>query len=206
MEPASGVVRQRHRALVLVTGFGSFEKIDSNPSGEIARRLAADPPEGTEVIAAVLPVSFGRAPEAFDELLDRVRPRSPDILLGLGVMRERGFRLELRARPRLRGRVRVDVDGMAASDAESTAHPPLRSPLESWLREWAAKADGFRVSENAGGYVCERIYHHLLVRARELECSCVFLHVPPERFTPVEEQEAVVRLFLDALPKSGRAT
>ncbi len=185
--------------LLLVTGFGLFEDVEDNPSGEVALRLAGAPLQGVETIAGLLPVSFSRAPKALDDLLTRLRPRVPDLLVGLGVMRERGYRIELCARSRLRGRVRVDVDGGAAFQAEPSPYPDLRSPLEPWLRGWTAQEDGFRISENAGGYVCERVYHCLLVHSRALGRPCVFLHVPPTRFTPVEEQMPVVRRFLTAL-------
>jgi len=193
---------RRGPVLVLVTGFGSFEKVSENPSASITRALAVRPPPGVEVVPAVLPVSFARAPRAFDRSLARLRPRVPDLILGLGVMREKGFRLELRARGNSRGRARTDVDGRSASERVSSAGPTLRTPLESWLRRYA-EAQGLRLSEYAGGYVCERLYHHLLVRSREIDRAGVFLHVPPARHTPVEEQIDVVRRFLVALTRGA---
>jgi pyroglutamyl-peptidase len=193
------------RLLVLVTAFGSFEAVVENPSAGIARALAHAPPRGVEVVSSILPVSFARAPRSFDRSLSRMRPRVPDLILGLGVMRERGYRIELRARPSLRGRTRVDVDGRSAVEVAGAGGPPLWTPAGAWLGAYAAAEEGFRVSENAGGYVCERIYHHLLARAGELERPGVFLHVPPERHAPLTDQIVVVRRFLAALARASRA-
>ena len=51
----------RERRL-LVTGFGPFRDVTSNPSGAIAERLQAEPPDAWEVLSAVLPVTFDDAP------------------------------------------------------------------------------------------------------------------------------------------------
>src|SRR5262245_60480614 len=112
--------------LVCVSGFGPFESFEVNPSGALAQSLEADPPRGIRVSSAVLPVSFARAPAAFDQAFAAERPA---LFLGLGVAsRETGFRLERRAGPRLKRVRRPDVDGRLPS--EFSAEGPL---LESGL-------------------------------------------------------------------------
>jgi pyrrolidone-carboxylate peptidase len=55
------------------------------------------------------------------------------------------------------------------------------------------------ISESAGGYVCEHLYHHLLGRAGERGIPALFLHVPPERYASLARQLEVVRLVLAEL-------
>lgn len=192
--------------LVLVSGFGPFEKVERNPSGEIARELAAAPPAGVRVVAGVLPVSFERAPGTWDELLASVGGERPRLFLGLGVQKKRGYRLERRARARPKRTQRRDVDGLAArefvADGPELATGLALEPLLDALRaHGVAEA---RISEDCGGYVCERVYHHLLGRGRERDVAALFVHVPPLRFTPVERQTEILRWFLEAWAQHAR--
>ena len=190
-------------ALVLVTGFGAFEDVERNPSGEIARALEAAPPAGLDVRAAELPVTFDGAPVAVRQAVERVLPERPAALLGLGVQKEAYFRLERRARGALVGD-RSDNAGETASSAGVDAGPDLETSLElerlaTVLRE--AGADDVRISEDAGGYVCERSYHALLSAGTLLAAPTLFLHVPPVATCPTETQVPLVRALLAALLK-----
>jgi pyrrolidone-carboxylate peptidase len=185
--------------LVLVSGFGAFEKVDENPSGAIARALALDPPRGLRVRARVLPVSFARAPEGWDALL--ARSGRPALCLGIGVAKKPGFRLERYARPELKRVPRPDVDGRSAHEF-SRRGATLESSLDLARLLAGLRRRGVadvRISRSAGGYVCERIYHHLLVRASERGVPGLFVHVPPLRFTPLARQVRVLRWVLEEL-------
>lgn len=189
--------------LVLVTGFGSFEEIDDNPSAGVARSLATAPPAGLEVRSTVLPVSFQRAPAAVDALIEELHPRVPDLLVGLGVdSKGSGYRLELFARGRLKGAERVDVDGVVAAAATESENEgeALRTRLDLAALPAELHLQGFknvRLSEDAGGYVCERIYHHLLTRAETLKRPALFVHVPTPEHEPVERQVRLVTAVLE---------
>lgn len=181
----------------LVTGFGPFEAVRENPSGALARRLAAEPPAGWRIAAEELPVSFERAPAALDRLLAGLAA-PPELLLGLGVHREEGYRLERRARGRPPAVTRPDVDGRSNFEVpagEGTLASPL--PLEALVETLAA--EGLRVSEDAGGYVCERVYHRLLVHAGERGVPALFVHVPPLERAALAEQERTLRALFAAL-------
>jgi len=190
--------------LVFITGFGSFEDVEDNPSAAVARELGASPPPGIEVRSAVLPVSFARAPEAVDAALAELAPRIPTLLLGLGVAgRSRGYLLELCARGRLAGTEREDVDGVvaAAGTRDGVVLERTRLDLAGLPGELHLQGHGdTRLSEDAGGYVCEHIYHHLLVSGRELGCPSLFVHVPPVQEQSLPQQvrlvTAVIRRIL----------
>jgi pyroglutamyl-peptidase len=187
--------------LAVVTGFGPFEDVEYNPSADIARALEADPPPGIEVRAAELPVTFDGAPVAVRQAVEAILPTRPELLVGLGVQKEAYFRLERRARGALVGE-RTDNSGETASSAGVDAGPDMETSLDlealaDVLR--AAGADDVRVSEDAGGYVCERTYHALLSAGTLLPAPAVFLHIPPAGPWPVERQVPIVRALVAAL-------
>lgn len=189
-------------ALVLLSGFGPFLDVQENPSGALARALGDAPPAGMEVHGGVLPVSVERVPAAYDALLGELGERRPDLLLALGVHRGPTFRLERFARARLHAE-RPDNDGRLAAgtvvgDGVDRASSLDLEELEGALR--AAGAPATQLSDDAGGYVCERTYHHVLTRAEGLGIPGLFLHVPPLDVLPIARQVEVVRGFLARLP------
>ncbi|MDG1491968.1 MAG: hypothetical protein P8R43_08750, partial [Planctomycetota bacterium] len=70
---------------------------------------------------------------------------------------------------------------------------------ELWLR--AAGARTVSRSDDAGGYLCERIYRAGLDEAARLDLPALFLHVPPVEHMAVGAQVGVVRGLLDALAR-----
>ncbi len=184
--------------LVLITGFGTFEEVERNPSGEAARALEEHPPPGVEVRAAELPVTFDGAPAAVRQAVERLLPARPELLVGLGVQKEAYFRLERLARGALAGD-RLDDAGESASSLGVDAGPIMETSLDlerlaGVLRE--AGAGDVRVSEDAGGYVCERSYHALLCAGSRLNAPALFLHLPPIAICPIEVQVPIVRALV----------
>lgn len=189
------------RPLVLVSGFGPFERFAANPSGEVARAVGRRPPRGVTIRSIVLPVSFGRAPDELERALARCGSTRPAALLGLGVHRERGFRLELLGGPRLRRRPRPDVDGRLPAEF-ARDETPRRTTVDTAALARELRAAGVRnvrPSRSAGGYVCEWVYHHLLEHGERLGVPALFVHVPPRSATPVPRQVAVIGRVVQAL-------
>lgn len=194
---------------ILITGFGPFRghgahpRIDDNPSRAIAFALERDPPAGTRVRAAELPVTFLGAPAAIDALFAGTSER-PALLLGLGVIsRGGGYRLERRARGRLAGE-RPDQDGRTASELAIDAGPDRGTglalePLADAMR--GAGAPAVEISSDAGAYVCERSYHALLGWGEKLAVPALFVHIPPVHELDVEQQTAIVRALVEALAR-----
>lgn len=193
--------------LFLITGFGSFERVSQNPSGALARELDGDP----GVRGVELPVSFRRSAAAFDEALAGLEPGRPDFLLTLGVYSGSSFRLERRAGATL-GTGRADNDGETGdvvSGAMGGGAGDLATDLDLPLLATELGGLGLgevTVSEDAGGYLCERIYRHALVRADELGCPALFLHVPPLESVPLASQMIFARALLEALRRRSSAT
>ena len=190
--------------LFLVTGFGAFEDVTENASARIVERLLAEPPSGIELCGRVLPVSFVRSAEAIDEALRELLPRRPDFLFSMGVCPGGAMRLERRAGIRLRFD-RPDVDGLGG-ESVSLGGPDLETPLD--LEPLAALlahagACEVQVSSDAGAYVCERVYRHVLEAGARLSIPALFLHLPRADVVPVDEQIGPVRALLAHLAQQS---
>jgi pyroglutamyl-peptidase len=188
--------------LLLVTGFEPFLDVRENPSGRLVEELLADPPEGLRLAGGVLPVSIERVPAAYDALLEAA-PEPPAALVALGVQRQAYFRLERRARAALSSPKR-DNDGRLARGVTLSGADCLECALDLTVLASAldaAGADDVRISDDAGGYVCERTYHHVLTRAGELAIPGVFLHVPPLDAVPLGAQRGPVVALLVAVAR-----
>lgn len=185
---------------LLLTGFEPFLDVALNPSGEVARRLDGCRVHGVRVVGRVLPVSVARVPAALEALVAEVRPR---LLVGLGVQREPNFRFERRARlpltaakPDGDGRVPLDDVGTMPAEEHRT-----EVDVEALVRELHGRGVSARVSDDAGGYVCEWAYVHLLRHARRAGCPALFVHVPKAAAVALDDQEAVVVRILSSLTR-----
>lgn len=192
------------RDVVLITGFGPFPGVADNPSIQVARHLEQEPPTGVRVIARELPVTFEGAPEAVAAAA-REAGDALGVLLGLGVQPEPTFRLERRARGRLDG-ARPDNSGRTASGVGVDLGGDLETALD--LEHLAAVlteagAPRVAISEDAGGYVCERTYHALLARAGERGVPALFLHVPPIEVMAPADQAPIVRALVAELARQS---
>lgn len=192
---------------VLVTGFVPFRGDPYNPSGVTARALdglALALPGGRARIfgRGEIPVRFADEPgSAADAVLAAIHEVRPDVVVSLGQGSDLQFRVELRARenPEHRGgpaprelRARIDADRALAA-----------------MR--AAGCDAV-LSEDAGLYVCEDLFHHLLrwVDAQVIRAAA-FLHVP--RYVRIGEavpnaprapgQTAVPQSLIDGGARAG---
>ena len=189
--------------LVLVTGFGPFPGTRHNPSREIARLLAEAPPAGVRVSARELPVTFRGAPEAVRAAVAELAPERPRALLGLGVQPEPWFRLGRCARGRY-DTERVDNDGLCAAKMVLTVGEERRTELDLESLADALRVAGapdVRVSDDAGGYVCEAVCRVALEKGAELGVPALFLHVPPIDVMAPEEQLPKVAGVLAAMAR-----
>jgi pyroglutamyl-peptidase len=185
--------------LVLVTGFGAFADDANNPSRVVAAELERDPPRGVRVRARELPVTFAGAPRDVASFVAEFEGESPALLLGLGVQREAYFRLETRARGRFDPRRADNVGETGASIDLGREFATIVdvAQLARMLRD--AGAGDVRISDDAGGYVCERTFRALLEEGERIDAPAMFLHVPPARAVAAEEQARLVRAMLATL-------
>lgn len=180
--------------LVLVTGFGPFARVPQNPSGMLALALAKKPSRHCRIKARVLPVTFAGAP---DELASFVRTASKaSALLGMGVHPGEGFLLE-RCAKAVPDSASLDNAGESAQDFGQSRSRTTGLDLEQLANHLQpvveAQGADLSVSENAGGFVCDWTYQHILQHAERLGLAGLFLHVPPLEQTTFAKQLAVVQ-------------
>lgn len=157
--------------IVLVTGFGPFLDVEDNPSAVLARALDGRLVGAWTVVGRVIEVSYARGPA---EVLELEASLSPGLIVGFGVSRSGGLRVERTGQarpgdtPDVRGARPVRLDGpeevRATADTERLA-AALLCP----------------VSDDAGAYVCNAWLHQVAWRAT---APCVFVHIPPEGVEP----------------------
>ncbi|MEH3117440.1 MAG: peptidase C15 [Methylorubrum populi] len=162
---------------LLVTGFGPFPTVPDNPSGRLARRLAASPHLrrilGQAPDCLVLDTRYG----ALDTQLAPALAKKPDAVLMIGVAaRRRRVCVEIRAVNRV-SRLFPDAGGAVGRTLTFEPDGPARrwSPAAGQVRI-ALKRAGLdaAASRDAGRYLCNASYFRVLERG----CPAVFLHIP----------------------------
>ncbi|MCK0209071.1 peptidase C15 [Starkeya koreensis] len=172
------------RPRILVTGFGRFPGMPSNPSASLARALARGRSGAgrvdARIEARILPTLWSEA-TAFPALLDAA---APDIVLMLGVAgRRRQVCIECVARNatgvfpdtarRRPGGRRLEIGAPAQRALAASPMPLLRA-----LRLAGLPA---RLSRDAGGYVCNALAWRGYGWAAEGQRLAVFIHIPLPR-------------------------
>ena len=71
---------------ILVTGFGPFPGMETNPSGLVAARIDAQIHSGVRFVGQLLPTSWAKA---FPALVAATQKHQPDMLIMLGVAAQR---------------------------------------------------------------------------------------------------------------------
>ncbi|MEZ4265364.1 MAG: hypothetical protein R3F39_03210 [Myxococcota bacterium] len=182
---------------ILVTGFGPFlgrdgQRIDPNPSGEIALSLNGTRLIGHPVTGVVLPVIYEGVAVEVPELLARWKPA---LVIALGAGHAGDARLEQFASAAATSD-RPDNAGQVARHAAPSQDAParLRAPIDAaGLAALLATPElPVRPSHDAGGYVCNAAYYALLT-ACPPEIPACFLHLPWDR-QPSAMQPLVTRL------------
>ncbi|MFT7668366.1 MAG: pyrrolidone-carboxylate peptidase [Planctomycetota bacterium] len=192
-------------AQILLTGFGSFLDVEANPSAEVAQALNGEVLNGTRVRSVVLPVAFLRLRAAYTEALLSHASGEFTALLSMGVHRGSQFRLERRARPHLSSE-KPDVDGVYAAQLEPLGAEELSTGLDLEKLSDALRSSGaseVSVSDDAGGYVCERCCYEVLSQSRRLQIPGLFLHVPPSNLVAVPDQLAPVRALIEEIVRQA---
>jgi pyroglutamyl-peptidase len=162
--------------VILITGFGPFPGIDDNPSAMIAETMRR---EGYQ--AHVLPTEYATVLSRFRDLLKTV---DPDIVVCFGVAgKSDRIRLERVAANVMRADL-PDAAGVCHAgdviDADGPATRASTLPLDKIAARLALADVPFRMSDDAGGYLCNFLFYNLM---REIEFGHKprqggFIHVP----------------------------
>jgi pyroglutamyl-peptidase len=163
---------------LLICGFGPFPAAPENPAGIVVGRLKEQgwKPSDFGAAYAVLPTEWEGAPAA---ALAAVRAASASGVLLVGVaVKAIGFQIELRA---VNHADPVAVDAAGAACGRTVVAPdgpellPCTAPAEQMLEIMRGHNLSTGVSTDAGAYICNATYYHLLAEAG---VPVVLLHVP----------------------------
>lgn len=189
----------------LVTGFGAFPGVQTNPTAAIVARLRAEAP--ARLHAEVLPVSWARGPQALAQAIDEATEAHGPLrlLLHLGVATS-ADRLRIESNAAAHARRSVDVDGLHAAQL-----PPSGTVMFNPRALVARLCDGglpATLSDDAGGYLCNAIFGYGLRWAGDRGAIAAFLHVPmpgtarpdtSNRSWSEADLDIAVRIVLEAL-------
>lgn len=201
---------------VVISGFDHYEGIDVNPAVEVPRALAEqglrvgvpddydDPLADVRVVihTVSLPVSFANAWPTLREAIDATRP---DVVIATG--------LKHRARGVLLERCATNVMNTATPDADNATprREPIvpggpaaywtRLPLHSILSDFARDGVPATLSSDAGTFVCNSLFYHLLNwTATQQRVLSGFVSLPQVS----DERGSTHGLTLDQLVTAGR--
>lgn len=172
---------------VLITGFGAFEGVQLNPSGQIAIALS----DGEKIAGIELPVSYLRSSNVLNSFFKEYE--APRLLIGLGVHGDSGFRFETQAGTNYIDH--PDIDGAIGHHYSSNANSISSSVDLVQLGQAVVNATGCEayLSTDAGGYLCEWVYRKLLEQAARSDSEALFIHVPPIKLVPLCSQISVIK-------------
>ncbi len=168
--------------MILLSGFGPFPGVPSNPTERLLARLAERPPEGVALATRALPTAFGGAARLLEAEL---KARPPAALVMLGVAGAGPVRLERLARNASR-EGRPDALGATQGPGPILTDAPAgygsTLPLGAIHRALEAASVPVGWSDDAGGYVCNDLFFRLRHRIAQdgPAIPCGFLHLPPE--------------------------
>ncbi len=174
----------RENIKVLVTGFGAFPGVRSNPSGELLDRLKNRPirlNSRVKLRTALIPTRWDEVEKFTDGTLAEF---DPDIALHFGVhSRIKGLRIEKLAHNCTC--TQADASGKTAPRHRVVDPAPraLKSTLETQrlLTQLHARGVPAQSSTNAGRYLCNALLFASLYQAggRASLRQTGFIHIPP---------------------------
>jgi len=166
---------------ILITGFTPFDGRPVNASWMAAMALARHGPyRGHTLRAMELPVCWG-APRI--ALVSALQTQVPGLILSMGEGEVGTFRVETRARNARKERA-DNLGVLPAGVPNSPDGPEARCSTfacEALCTTLAAQGIPIRLSDDAGGYLCEELLY-TLEEFKESHCGItqvLFVHVPP---------------------------
>ena len=164
--------------LAIVTGFGAFLDVRSNPTELLVRTLEAEGLGGS--VAAQFQL-FDTAYDAVSRRLPELLALRPAALVLTGYSRHATrLTLERRATSR-RSAEHADATGVVAGAAsEHGAIDNASVDFSSLMAKLDARGIPAELSDDAGDYVCNHCYFEALsaIRREALSSCAVFVHIP----------------------------
>ncbi len=166
---------------VLLTGFEPFGPHAVNPSRELLGPLRADPPDGTDIVTRVLPVSYR---DAFEPVRRALAVERFDVVALMGLAADAGgIRFERVARNRRAGTL-PDNDGVVIDGAPIDPAGPeaciATADVDGMAAACADVGVPAIVSTDAGRFLCNQILYQTLLHGVRfgMPARTTFIHLP----------------------------
>ena len=167
----------------LITGFEPFGKLEINPSWEAVKLVSEHLDKGIEVTKMLLPVEYGRAPEMLRKAMET---EHYDVVLCTGVAMNRRAVMPEYVAVNVMDSTQPDNSGRVCiyekieEEGEAVLYTNL--PLVDLLDAIHAKGVPCAPSFDAGAYVCNALFYHLMhsIKYGKMRTYGGFIHLPPE--------------------------
>ncbi len=166
---------------ILITGFGAFPKQDINPSAALVQSLSQHFQSCSNVKCLVLPTEYRQGLSLFRDALNTFQP---DVVLCFGVAaRRHKINLETIAKNE-RSTTSLDAVGYKplSSIISNTGRARYKAtlPLAALKNELSAQGLPTRLSRDAGNYLCNFTFYHLMKHIAENapHIEGGFIHIP----------------------------
>lgn len=167
----------------LITGFEPFGKLEINPSWEAVKLVSEHLDKGIEVTKMLLPVEYGRAPEMLRKAMET---EHYDVVLCTGVAVNRRAVMPEYVAVNVMDSTQPDNSGRVCiyekieEEGEAVLYTNL--PLVDLLDAIHAKGVPCAPSFDAGAYVCNALFYHLMhsIKYGKMRTYGGFIHLPPE--------------------------
>jgi len=189
---------------VLLTGFEPFGGASFNPSGAVVQEIAEHGIDGIEIVTAILPVEFKRAPE---KLIDLISTHKPSVVISLGQAEGRDFigpeqvAINL-ADARIADNVGVKLENQRLNATAADAYFSTL-PIRAIVNAISALGISAKVSYSAGAFICNEIFFTAQSFLQGSTVISGFIHLPlasnqasefPGLPTmPIEDQVSAIR-------------
>ncbi len=164
---------------VLLTGFGPFRGVATNPSEQIARALDGHTIAGATVRSVVLPVA-GTQVESI--LCAAIEETQPELIVITGVAPGRTAAALERVAVNVKDFPLPDIDGHAPIDepvvTAGAAAYLTTLPVKAILARWAEHEVPGYLSNTAGTYVCNQVFYLACHFAHALKIPAGLIHLP----------------------------
>jgi len=192
---------------LLVTGFGPFPGAPENPTEQLIRALAHEPPQtfgAADFRAVVLPTDYRRSWQRLRRLYARL---DPDIVVHFGLSdRADRIRVERIARRTIDPSIPDAADYTPRSGRAARAGPDALEatlPVDALVAALSVSGIGAASSDDAGAYVCNATLYRSLAAAPASR-HVGFVHVPPAAVMPASQLFEAALLLLRATTSAGR--
>jgi pyroglutamyl-peptidase len=188
------------KPVLLVTGFGPFENVPENPSGDIAQQVDGRTVADVRIVGRLIAVSWREGWQAIRSHAEELRPQAllclgvaPDPFIRLEVMAKNASRPGLdicREQPKLGPLLRI-VEGAPAAYWTTLPVEELRIQMAERFQQVHSRDESQKIVHgelwpDAGWYLCNHVFYHVMHFLPAIPWRG-FVHVP--RYPLAEEKE-----------------